>query len=90
LDESEFDILVSDIGLPDGSGLELMPRFVALAGTRPIAGIALSGFGMPEDVERSYAAGFHEHLIKPVDFALLRKALARVAANIPAPVPVLA
>ncbi|MEI9898513.1 MAG: hypothetical protein WDN28_32820, partial [Chthoniobacter sp.] len=57
---------------------------------RPIAGVALSGFGMPEDLERSYAAGFQEHLIKPVDFALLRKALTRVSVKIPAPVPALA
>jgi PAS domain S-box-containing protein len=85
IEESEFDLLVSDIGLPDGSGLDLMPRFVQAAGHRPIAGIALSGFGMAEDIERSYSAGFHEHLIKPVDFALLRKALTRVAAKIPAP-----
>ncbi len=45
---------------------------------------------MPEDLERSYAAGFQEHLIKPVDFALLRKALTRVSVKIPAPVPALA
>jgi CheY-like chemotaxis protein len=85
IEEGEFDLLVSDIGLPDGSGLDLMPKFIHTAGGRPIAGIALSGFGMAEDIERSYSAGFHEHLIKPVDFALLRKALARVAVEIPAP-----
>jgi PAS domain S-box-containing protein len=89
IDESEFDVLVSDIGLPDGSGLDLMPKFVETSAGRPIAGIALSGFGMAEDIERSHAAGFHEHLIKPVDFALLRKALARVASRIPAPDPAL-
>lgn len=88
--EGEFDLLVSDIGLPDGSGLQLMPKFVEAAGSRPIGGIALSGFGMPEDLERSYSAGFHEHLIKPVDFALLRKALTRVSAKIPAPVDAIA
>lgn len=90
MQDSEFDLLVSDIGLPDGSGLQLMPKFIEAAGDRPIGGIALSGFGMPEDLERSYSAGFHEHLIKPVDFALLRKALARVAAKIPAPVAAVA
>ncbi|MDR3403750.1 MAG: response regulator [Chthoniobacter sp.] len=90
MEDSEFDLLVSDIGLPDGSGLELMPKFIEAAGDRPIAGIALSGFGMPEDLERSYSAGFHEHLIKPVDFALLRKALARVSVKIPPPVPAMA
>lgn len=85
IEETEFDLLVSDIGLPDGSGLQLMPKFIEVAGDRPIGGIALSGFGMPEDLERSFSAGFHEHLIKPVDFALLRKALVRVSTKIPAP-----
>jgi len=90
MEEGEFDLLVSDIGLPDGSGLELMPKFAAAAGDRPIAGIALSGFGMPEDLERSFSAGFNEHLIKPVDFALLRKALGRISTKIPPPVPAMA
>jgi signal transduction histidine kinase/ActR/RegA family two-component response regulator len=88
LEHAEFDLLVSDIGLPDGSGLDLMPKFLDEAAGRPIAGIALSGFGMPEDVERSHSVGFDEHLTKPVDFGLLRKALGRVAAKIPAPVAV--
>ena len=90
LEESEFDLLVSDIGLPDGSGLDLMPKFQDTAAGRPIGGIALSGFGMPEDLERSSSAGFDEHLTKPVDFGLLRKALMRVAAKVPAPSAVLA
>ena len=90
LEESEFDLLVSDIGLPDGSGLDLMPKFLDTAAGRPIGGIALSGFGMPEDVERSSSAGFDEHLTKPVDFGLLRKALARVAVKVPTPVVALA
>jgi signal transduction histidine kinase/CheY-like chemotaxis protein len=89
LEEAEFDLLVSDIGLPDGSGLELMPKFLDAAAGRPIAGIALSGFGMPEDLERSRAAGFEVHLTKPVDFGLLRKALARVTAKLPPPAAVL-
>jgi PAS domain S-box-containing protein len=89
LEESEFDLLVSDIGLPDGSGLDLMPKFLKTAADRAVGGIALSGFGMPEDVERSSLAGFGEHLTKPVDFALLRKALARAATKVPTPVAAL-
>jgi len=61
---SRFDVLVSDIGLPDGSGIELMR---ALNSANPIFGIALTGFGMEEDVRRSHDVGFHHHLIKPVD-----------------------
>jgi CheY-like chemotaxis protein len=59
-----FDVLVSDIGLPDGSGIDLMQ---AIKSEHPIFGIALTGFGMEEDVRRSHAVGFHHHLIKPVD-----------------------
>lgn len=72
--ETEFDVLISDIGLPDGSGLELMSR---LRQQRPIVGIALSGFGMEEDMERSRQAGFTEHLTKPVDFQQLDAAISR-------------
>jgi signal transduction histidine kinase/response regulator RpfG family c-di-GMP phosphodiesterase len=61
---SRFDVLVSDIGLPDGSGIELMR---AINSAHPIFGIALTGFGMEEDVRRSHDVGFHHHLIKPVD-----------------------
>jgi CheY-like chemotaxis protein/nitrogen-specific signal transduction histidine kinase len=59
-----FDVLVSDIGLPDGSGIDLMQKLVS---EHPIFGIALTGFGMEEDVRRSHDVGFHHHLIKPVD-----------------------
>ena len=60
----EFDVLVSDIGLPDGTGVELMRR---LSVDRPIFGIALTGFGMEEDIRKSHDSGFNHHLIKPVD-----------------------
>jgi signal transduction histidine kinase len=60
----EFDVLVSDIGLPDGNGNDL---FQALRAGRPIFGIALSGYGMEEDVRRSRDVGFAHHLVKPVD-----------------------
>jgi signal transduction histidine kinase/CheY-like chemotaxis protein len=59
-----FDVLVSDIGLPDGSGVDLMQTLKA---KHPIFGIALTGFGMEEDLQRSHDGGFHHHLIKPVD-----------------------
>jgi CheY-like chemotaxis protein len=67
------DLLISDIGLPDGSGLELMRQLLARHG--PIKGIALSGFGMEEDVRRSKEAGFYEHLTKPINFTRLETAI---------------
>ena len=65
-------VLISDIGLPDGNGWDLMERFKANGGR---AGIAISGFGQDDDVARSRSAGFSEHLVKPIDIATLRGAL---------------
>ncbi len=74
--ESRFDLLVTDIGLPDASGHELM----ADINTRQhIPGIALSGFGMEEDLEKSRAVGFIDHLIKPVNVERLQAALNEIA-----------
>ncbi len=71
----EFDVLISDIELPDGSGHELMWK---LRTTRAISGIAVSGFGAPTDIEQSRAAGFAIHLTKPIDFRQLEDAIERV------------
>jgi HAMP domain-containing protein/signal transduction histidine kinase len=60
----EFDVLISDLALPDGSGIDLMQT---LQSTRPILGIALTGFGMEDDVRKSREAGFQHHLVKPID-----------------------
>jgi two-component system CheB/CheR fusion protein len=69
-----YDLLVSDLGLPDGSGYELMER---VRETRPIKGIAMSGFGMDRDVQKSLLAGFSEHVVKPVDIGQLQAAMRR-------------
>lgn len=71
-----FDLVISDLGLPDGTGVELMMQ---LRDRYHLRGIALSGYGMEEDIARSRAAGFQTHLIKPVDFDQLRRAIATVA-----------
>jgi signal transduction histidine kinase len=76
-DGDPIDLLVSDIGLPDGSGLDLMRR---LRAKRPLAGIALSGYGTDEDVQRSREAGFQQHLVKPIDVPRLLRAIDEVAA----------
>jgi PAS domain S-box-containing protein len=71
-----FDLVISDVGLPDGSGLDLMRH---LRDTQNLTGIALSGFGTDDDVAASTAAGFAEHVIKPVDWERLRSAIERLA-----------
>lgn len=68
-----FDVLISDIGLPDGDGCELMQEFRELYG---LVGIALTGYGSDDDVGRSRAAGFLTHLTKPVSMQALDEALA--------------
>jgi signal transduction histidine kinase/response regulator RpfG family c-di-GMP phosphodiesterase len=62
--QEQFDVLVSDIGLPDGSGIDLMEK---LKSDHPIFGIALTGFGMEDDLRKSRDVGFNHHLVKPVD-----------------------
>lgn len=75
-----FDLLVSDIGLPDGSGLEIMQETHDHYG---VTGIAISGFGTEEDIRQSRAAGFGEHLVKPVSIQDLHQAVERIASKIP-------
>ncbi|MEY2547120.1 MAG: hypothetical protein QOG48_2237 [Verrucomicrobiota bacterium] len=73
-----FDVLISDLDLPDGSGRDLMRN---LAQLYPIRGIAISGHGTREDVESSIAAGFSFHVTKPVDWEKLKTALQQIAAE---------
>jgi CheY-like chemotaxis protein len=73
-----FDLLVSDIGLPDGSGTDLVRE---LGEDSPIRAIAISGYGTEDDIALSREAGFAEHLVKPLDYARLEEAIARVAAS---------
>jgi CheY-like chemotaxis protein len=70
-----FDLIISDLGLPDGSGLDVMRQFRDRFEGR---GIALTGYGMESDVAASREAGFTEHLTKPVDLAALESAIGRV------------
>jgi signal transduction histidine kinase len=74
-----FDLLISDIALPDGTGTELMTYLHAIS---RIPGIAISGFGMNGDIEKSIEAGFAEHLVKPVKMESLEAAIDRVMAAV--------
>ena len=75
---SQFDLLISDIALPDGNGMELMMQMRAIF---KIPGIAISGFGNNGDIEKSLQAGFAEHLIKPVKLDVLEAAIERAIAT---------
>ncbi len=74
-DATPFSLLISDIGLPDASGLDLMRQIRDRFG---IPGIALSGYGMEEDIENSRDAGFQDHLVKPVNVDHLKAAIHRI------------
>lgn len=74
-----FDALISDLGLPDQSGFDLLQQI--RADHQRLPAIALSGYGMEEDVKRAHDAGFNAHLVKPVPFDQLRALLEQVAAG---------
>jgi CheY-like chemotaxis protein len=76
----KFDLLISDIGLPDGTGFDLMETLRQRGGP---PGIALSGYGMENDLNRSAQAGFSEHLTKPVTIDRLEAAIQRLFSQVP-------
>ena len=71
----EFDVVLSDIGLPDGSGYDIISQAKL---KQPLTGVALTGFDKAEDIRRSKEAGFDFHLTKPIDFHELRSVLDQV------------
>lgn len=75
-----FDVLISDLDLPDGSGRDLMRN---LAARYPIRGIAISGHGMKEDVDGSMQAGFSYHITKPVNWPELKSTIEKIAKEVP-------
>jgi signal transduction histidine kinase len=72
-----FDLVISDLGLPDGSGLDLMREIHARCGPE-VKAICLTGYGMEEDIRQSREAGFLAHLTKPVSLQELEGVLQRV------------
>jgi CheY-like chemotaxis protein len=78
---SRFDLLLSDLRLPDGNGWDLLRRLEE-AGWRPKHAIAISGWGSEIDLARSQSAGFQAHLIKPLAPEALKIALDGVANEI--------
>lgn len=78
-DENTFDLLLSDLGLPDGSGLDLM-RALRERGMK-LPGIALSGYGQEQDMQQSSEAGFAAHLVKPVNLTRLKETIVKLVGD---------
>ncbi len=76
--EQPFDLVLSDLGLPDGSGMDLMRELKQHFGLR---GVAISGYGTEDDVLRAKDAGFIAHLTKPVNFQQVQAILTQFAAT---------
>jgi CheY-like chemotaxis protein len=75
---AEFDLIVSDIGLPDGTGLDLI-RHVRGELKRNTPAVAVTGYGMEEDVARAREAGFDVHVTKPVNLIQLERVMRDLA-----------
>ena len=73
----KFDVVLCDIGLPDGTGYDVIAQAKR---KRPFKAVAITGFGTEEDIRRGKEAGFDFHLVKPVDFHELRNVLDKVGA----------
>ncbi len=81
--DARCDVLISDIGLPDGDGWELL-RTLREHDHAPTFAIAMSGFGMNADHVRSHAAGYRHHLLKPFAPSTLDAMLEEAAREISA------
>jgi HAMP domain-containing protein/signal transduction histidine kinase/CheY-like chemotaxis protein len=77
--KEQFDVLISDLALPDGNGIHLMQKLAS----KPNLAIALTGFGMENDIRKSYQAGFQHHLVKPIDLNKLDSLIQEGAAVLP-------
>jgi CheY-like chemotaxis protein len=76
LKAKRFDAVVSDLGLPDGSGYDVIREAKR---RQQVTGVALTALGEHEDVRRGREAGFDYHLTKPIDFSELRGVLTHIA-----------
>ena len=77
--ENEFDVILSDISMPEMDGFEFLERLRKIDGRQDVPVIAITGFGRNDDVKRAHAAGFYSHLTKPIDLMALTAVLEQLA-----------
>jgi DNA-binding response OmpR family regulator len=78
LDRCQFDVLISDIALPDGDGCDLV---MEAKSKQPLVSIAYTAYGTSREVERGFSSGFDHYFVKPMDFSQLRATLDAIAAE---------
>jgi PAS domain S-box-containing protein len=76
--DRQFDVVLSDISMPEMDGFEFLSKLRALPGKRDVPAVALTGFGRPEDVQRASDEGFYAHLTKPFDIQTLATLLQKL------------
>jgi len=77
--ENEFDVILSDISMPEMDGFEFLQRLRQIKGREHVPVIAITGFGRSGDIERARAAGFYSHLTKPLNLQALTEVLQQLA-----------
>ena len=77
--ENEFDVILSDISMPEMDGFEFLQRLRKIDGRRNVPVIAITGFGRSGDIARARAAGFYSHLTKPLNLQVLTDVLQQIA-----------
>lgn len=76
--EKEFDVVLSDISMPEMDGFEFLSKLRKIPGKEDLPAVALTGFGRPEDVQRASREGFYAHLTKPFDLQILASLLQKL------------
>jgi PAS domain S-box-containing protein len=77
--ESDFDVILSDISMPEMDGFEFLTRLRKIDGLQDVPVIAITGFGQGGDIERARAAGFYAHITKPLNLQMLSEVLQQLA-----------
>ena len=77
--ENEFDVILSDISMPEMDGFEFLQRLRKIDGRQDVPVIAITGFGRNDDIARVRAAGFYSHLTKPLNLQALTEVLKQLA-----------
>jgi signal transduction histidine kinase/ActR/RegA family two-component response regulator len=84
-EESEFDVILSDISMPEMDGFEFLQRLRKIEGREEVPVVAITGFGRNDDIARASAAGFYSHLTKPLNLKVLAEVLQQLARERTAP-----